>query len=140
MPTLNLRYRDEDERAAPDALRHHGPLVGVTLSPIHDPEVTVTGLVLIDTGAAQTCVDAAKAREARMSLVGSGRIGSAAGEAEVPLFAAVVDIEGLGRMTRPRCLGVDLEGQGIVALIGRDLLRMGVLVYNGQEGTVSLSL
>ena len=140
MPTLNLQFRNEDAQAAPDALWHHGPLVEVSLAPIHQPEAAISGWALIDTGATQTCVDITKASEVGMSIVGSGRINSAAGETEVPLFAAVVHINELGRVTRPRCLGVNLAGQGIVALIGRDLLRSGVMVYNGQTGAVSLSL
>ena len=37
-------------------------------------------------------------------------------------------------------LGANLGGQNLIALIGRDLLQSAVLVYNGTDGTVSLSI
>ena len=37
-------------------------------------------------------------------------------------------------------IGCDLSGQGIVALIGRDVLRYFVMIYNGAFGQVILSI
>ena len=37
-------------------------------------------------------------------------------------------------------MGTSHDGQNLIALIGRDLLQTAVLVYNGMEGTASLSL
>ena len=37
-------------------------------------------------------------------------------------------------------LGANLGGESLIALIGRDLLQSAVLVYNGTDGTVSLSI
>ena len=141
MPTLNIEYRTSDgKQAAPDGLMMKGPLLLVTLSSVHEDGKKVEGLALIDTGATRTCVDIAKAEEAGMNVVGAGQINSAAGPRKVPLFAAKVEIKRVGVLTSPRCLGVDLQGQDIIALIGRDLLRRAVFVYNGTNGTVSLSL
>lgn len=37
-------------------------------------------------------------------------------------------------------MGANLDGQNLIALIGRDVLQAAVLVYNGTDGAVSLSI
>lgn len=37
-------------------------------------------------------------------------------------------------------MGVMLQNQGLVALIGRDVLKSGLFVYNGTEGSFSFSI
>ena len=39
-----------------------------------------------------------------------------------------------------RAFGANLAIQGLIALIGRDLLAQCVLVYNGLDGSFSLSI
>ena len=39
-----------------------------------------------------------------------------------------------------RAMGVTLKAHGIVALVGRDLLRNCLFAYNGANGSFSLSI
>ena len=57
----------------------------------------------------------------------------------VPIYAGKIEIQGLPPCNIMRAYGVNLAGQKICALIGRDMLASCVLVYNGTEGFVSLS-
>lgn len=144
MPTLNWEYRDKKGNAAPDALQATGLLIEVELSPLHKSgqSAPIRGFALIDTGATQTCVDIGKARQAKMSVTGTGTLTSASGNTKVPLFGAMIDMKGIGKMTMSRCLGVNLSSFGnlkLIALVGRDVLQSGVLVYNGTNGTASFS-
>lgn len=40
----------------------------------------------------------------------------------------------------PAAAGVDLKEQGLLALIGRDVLFQAILVYNGPDDSFSLAL
>ena len=100
----------------------------------------ISGLLLIDTGAASTCVDAAAAERGGLAVVDTGLMSSATHENhEVPVFAAKIDIPGFVAINATRCMGANLASQGIVALLGRDILRSTVLIYNGPAGTISIS-
>ena len=99
---------------------------------------------MIDTGATQTCVDIEAARRAGLPTIGTARMSSTthAGQ-EVPVFVGKLVIEGSSmEITMHRALGAVLSpiSTNVVALIGRDLLASTVLVYNGTEGLVSLSV
>ena len=79
---------------------------------------------------------------AGLAVVDSGPMSSATHEAEiVPIFAAKLDIAGLPNdLQTHRAYGAKLAPQGLIALIGRDALKACVLVYNGPDGSFSLSL
>ena len=160
MPTLSIRVQSErkDQHgnavfANPStALRVGGPRVYGTLSPFEDqikslekigeiPITPVTGMALIDTGASATCIDRSAAAKAGLAIVDSGRISSATHANEVvPIFAGRLEIHGLSPVNTFRAYGVNLETQKLIALFGRDLLARCVLVYNGTDGSFSLSL
>ena len=160
MPIISARTQserlDHQENAIPAnrgmALQVSGPRVPVTLSPFGDqikllaekgefPITPVTGLALIDTGASVTCIDQSAAANAGLALVNSGRISSVTHAAEtVPLFAGRLDIHGFSSVETFGAYGVNLESQELIALIGRDLLARCVLIYNGLEGSFSLSI
>ena len=59
---------------------------------------------------------------------------------EVPVFAGKLVIPDFIDINLEYALGANLGGQNLIALIGRDLLQSAVLVYNGTDGTVSLSI
>jgi hypothetical protein len=67
----------------------------------------VAGLALIDTGATQSCSDDAAAQQLRLPVVDGVTIASAS----------------------PRTIGAPLAAQGILALIGRDLLQFMALFF-----------
>ena len=158
MPTLNIRVQGEasdgDRVPTPsELLCVSGPCVPVNLTLLPDllkakaekreslPPV-VAGLALIDTGASQTCFDQDAASQAKLPVVGAAAMASATDHAvEVPVFAGQLLLAGGININVEQGMGARLSGMpGVIALIGRDLLQSAVLVYNGTDGSVSLSV
>ena len=106
------------------------------------PPAPVVGWALIDTGAHSTCVDREAAARAGLAVVDSAPMTSATYAHEiVPIFAGQLDITGIPQnVVVNRAYGANLAAQGLVALIGRDLLASCILIYNGPDGSFSLSL
>ena len=101
----------------------------------------IHGLALIDTGASNTCFDQQAALNAGLPIIDMGMMASAShAEQEVPVFAGRLVIPEFTNIDTEYALGANLDGQNLIALIGRDLLQSAVLVYNGTDGTVSLSI
>ena len=160
MPVLNARFHADE--VAPDgkrvsvssaaALHESGPLVQVVLTPLESriralvddgkEVIPVTGNALIDTGAHSTCIDQKAAEGAGLIVVDTGRITSATHTAhEVPIFAGRLSFTALpNSVDAHRAYGANLEEQGLIALIGRDVLKFCVLIYNGADGSFSLSM
>lgn len=161
MPIVNTRVdarrQGQDGEHVPVSsglgLLQIGPRLRVTLSPLEaqlkasaDKGETlpapVVGWALIDTGAHSTCVDRKTALQAGLAVVDSAPMTSATHAHEiVPIFAGQLDITGIPQNVEiKRAYGANLVAQGLVALIGRDLLAKCILVYNGPDGSFSLSL
>lgn len=132
-------------------LQQLGPRIQITISPLEAhikaladkgqrPPAPVSGWGLIDTGASGTCVDRAAAEKAGLAVVDSGPMTSATHEAEiVPIFAGRLDIGGIPQnVDMKRAHGANLAPQDLIALIGRDVLAVCVLVYNGVDGSFTL--
>lgn len=102
---------------------------------------SVAGSALIDTGADVTAFDLAAAARAGLAHSGAGRLMTVLGrhDREVPLLLGEVTITGLSTFPVLQGRGFDLSDLGLVAVIGRDVLRRTVLVYNGREGWATLS-
>lgn len=60
-------------------------------------------------------------------------------DGEIPRLLGEVTITGFGAFSVPQGPGFDLSDLGLVAVIGRDILRHAVLVYNGRGGWATLS-
>lgn len=102
----------------------------------------VDGIALIDTGAANTCIDVDVAAMLNLPVTGQGSITSAT-HAAIPCNLHPIEMEVVAwpvKFGTNRAMGANLKAHGIVALIGRDLLRNCILIYNGTAGTFSLSL
>lgn len=101
----------------------------------------VAGLGLIDTGAGVTAVDVSILQSLQIQPVGVVRVGTAGGQTTQQRYPATVRFPELGFEGRfTSVIGADLTGQGIIALIGRDVLSRALLVYNGSIGHFILSL
>lgn len=160
MPILSTRVEakavdsDGNEIAVPptEALKGAGPRMEVLLSPLESQVQAlaasgvaapgpVYGWALIDTGATATCVDRSAAEQAGLAIVDSGPMNSATHANEiVPIYAGQLMIRGLCGVNINRAYGAVLETQGLVALIGRDILAGCQLVYNGNDGSFSLAI
>lgn len=107
----------------------------------------VDGMALIDTGATITSIDASVFARLGINPVGIANVGTANGPTQQSMFAAKFSFPGTGlpSFQLTQSLGCDLTGQTvlnqkpIIALIGRDILARSVLIYNGGNGSFSLS-
>lgn len=119
-----------------------GPLVEVSARALRSDEPdeveVVAGKALIDTGASWTCIDASIAEQLGCTPVDSASMMSASHESvRTTVYAARLDVPILSSsITARRAFGANLSPQGLVALIGRDILRFWHLTYDGPAGTV----
>lgn len=99
------------------------------------------GWALIDTGASNTCIDEAAASALNLPVVGQTKICSASHDAtEKSLYPIYLEFLGHGVTFDPILApGAPLAVQGLLALIGRDILSRCLLVYNGQMGMTTLA-
>ena len=102
----------------------------------------VSGLALIDTGASSTCVDETAAQQLQLPVIDVVKVASAShAAADQNVYPIQIEVVGLPiTVSAPRAIGAPLEPQGIIVLIGRDVLQHCVLVYNGPTGSFCLSI
>jgi predicted aspartyl protease len=140
------------------ALAAQGPVVRVTIGvsePIAEQlrergemvPTPVSGLALIDTGTSTTCIAGTVAHEMGLPVSDVVKITSAANHGTAHnVYAVQIEIDGLPiKMHAPRAIGVRLEpgisvGQQLIALLGRDVLYLCTLFYNGPSGEITLSV
>ncbi|MCY4548965.1 MAG: hypothetical protein OXC28_11405 [Defluviicoccus sp.] len=160
MPILNSRIQgkalDEDGNevsvSPSEALKTVGPRLEVLVSPL-DEQVKVLvehgqpvpgpvrGFALVDTGASITCIDRDVAVQAGLAVVDSGPMHSATHANEiVPIYAGRLMISGLCAVDANRAYGASLAPQGLVALVGRDILAQCQFTYNGVDGSFSIAI
>lgn len=104
------------------------------------PEPLV-GEALIDSGASHTCVDTSIAGRLALPVVGQVNISSASHES-TQLNQYPIRLEFIGAGIAANVLQAPsgpLGSQGLAVLIGRDLLREFLLVYNGPYGQWTLA-
>lgn len=106
------------------------------------PPAPQTGLALIDTGASLSAVDDEVIRTLGIAPVGQTQIHTAGGIVSRPLYPARFSFPGtdLPPITFRRVAGSALQSQGVVALLGRDVLANFILIYSGPTGTFSLAV
>jgi predicted aspartyl protease len=161
MPVLNLQYSGEGNQ--PDgsvvtltpsqAFSVRGPLIQVSISvEQHMAEQLlqqgatlpqpVVGLALLDTGASSTCIDEALAQQLGVSPVDIVHVASASHAAtEQSVYPARLEIVGSPiTINAPRAIGGPLSAQGILALMGRDVLQSCTLFCNGLTDQISLAI
>jgi predicted aspartyl protease len=161
MPILNATFGGEARRQdgtrvpvpGPIILSQRGPVMQVNLSvgqaiaeqireSGRELPPPVSGLALIDTGASVTCVDDAAAQALRLPVIDVVTMTSASHVA-TQQNVYPLQIEAVGfpmTINAPRVMGAALQAQGLVLLIGRDVLQHCLLVYNGLTGSFSLSI
>ncbi len=102
----------------------------------------VSGVALIDTGATSTCIDDAAAKQLQLPVVNVVNVASAS-HASTPQNVYPIQIEVVGlpiSIEAPNAIGAALTPQGLLALIGRDVLQHCTLFYNGLTGEITLSI
>ncbi|MCI4347277.1 MAG: retroviral-like aspartic protease family protein, partial [Thermoplasmata archaeon] len=101
----------------------------------------VTGVALIDTGATFSAIDQGVAERLGLNPIGVAKTGTASGRRDAPVYAVKFSIHGAMIIVEDgHVLGVDLEGTGMVALLGRSFLQNTLFIYDGigSEFTIAL--
>ncbi len=161
MPIYNGHFVESlpagGQRLSPTTLAALGPVLAVSVSipqalaafytrqqiPLPSP---ITGLALIDTGATRSCVHAPIMSSLGVNPIGVVTSGTPAGQVLHSLYPAHFTFPATTiEVDFTSVVGVDLSGQIItgqqlIALIGRDVLSNGILVYNGTIGTFSFAI
>ena len=118
------------------------PLVSQLLQQGITPPEPVAGAALIDTGASTTCVDDDAATSLKLPVVDVVTIASAShASTQQNVYPLSFQIQGLPvTVNSLRTVGAPLHAQGLLALLGRDLLQHFTLFYNGGAGQVTLAI
>jgi predicted aspartyl protease len=99
-------------------------------------------MALIDTGASSTCIDEQAAQQLQLPVVNVVNVASAS-HSSTPQNVYPIQIEVAGlpiSIEAPNAIGAALSAQGLLALIGRDVLQHCTLFYNGLTGEITLSI
>jgi predicted aspartyl protease len=156
MPVYNQHYPDDNGRintvGSQDRLAQFGPTIPVaiglppaTLDLFQSAGLTVpppvTGLALIDTGASVCVIDDEALTGLGITPSGTMAISTTSGSAVQSTYAASISFPGtpLPSVNFTDFVGSPLQAHGIVALIGRSVLRHFVVIYNGPDGSVSVA-
>lgn len=99
-----------------------------------------SGLALIDTGASNTCIDDQAAEELGLPVIDVASMQSASHEKHPCNVYPIQIITPIITLNAPRAMGAALASQGLLVLIGRDVLQHCTLYYNGPVGQFTLSL
>lgn len=103
---------------------------------------SVTGLALIDTGASSTCIDADTATKMNLPVIDVVSMTSASHAATMQnVYPIQIEIIGVPIIVNAdRAMGAALSAQGLLAIIGRDVLQHCIFVYNSVTGSFSLAV
>lgn len=161
MPILNIQYNGHGQ--APNGaqipippqiiLKDRGPLIQVSVSIAQTFAVQltqqgqslpnpITGFALIDTGASMSCIDNNVAQQLNLPVINVANMASAShSSTQANIYPVKFEILGWGiTLDSNQTMGAALQVQGLIALLGRDLLQHCILIYNGNTGTISLSV
>ena len=136
----------------PDRLQQAGPVLQVevaipgrlathfsqTSTPIPPPQ---TGFALLDTGASITGVDVGILTALGVNPVSTVNVLTPSGQQQQSLYPCRISFPGtpIPALDLNAVTGSQLAAQGLAVLIGRDLLRHFLIVYNGVDGLWTLS-
>lgn len=158
MPILNVRAEGLSNKGkvlpAPELLSGAGPVIPVTISlsdkcqQVYSDQrkklpQSISGLALIDTGASITCFDESTTVKAGLPIVDTTIMTSAShAHNQVHVFMGKIVLTPANIIINvEKGLGANLSAfNGLVALIGRDLLKSAIFTYNGPDGLISISL
>lgn len=143
---------NERQLTASEALALRGPCILGTLtfsdaqqkalieSSSRQAVESLTGPIMFDTGASISCFDLKAAEKLGLVTVGKANMISASHDNHpAPLFAGKLIIDKIN-VNVERAMGANLAPQGLIALIGRDIMSIGTLFYNGLDGSVTFSI
>lgn len=149
-------------RVPPLLLALKGPVLPVrvrlpdVVAKLRNADPSVTGIAMVDTGATRSCISKKAAEALALKPVGTITIGGVGGAKEHSLvrvtFEFVQQLQptiGLAeppvmqpviRIADAEVVEVDIDNQGIMMLIGRDVLAASALTYDGPTGEWTLEI
>jgi hypothetical protein len=158
MPVYNRTYWPPNTYGFAENLRHFGPLISVEIAlpqalaqhlaatnqPVPAP---IAGMALIDTGASITSVDNSVFQSLGVQPVGTAMVGAASGPSQQYIYPASISFPAtmLVGLAFNQVLSCNLAGQPtgmpspLIALVGRDLLRHFVFIFNGPMGLITIT-
>jgi len=124
-------------------------LVNIGFDPHFNPQIakappvpSVIGVhALVDTGATESCIDALLAAQLNLPIVDQRQVSGIGGQHVVNMHMAQVFAPYLNFWQYGLFAGVNLAagGQQHRALIGRTFLRFFTMIYEGRNGTVTIT-
>ncbi|HWO56414.1 MAG TPA: hypothetical protein VNN55_02485 [bacterium] len=103
---------------------------------------SVNGIALVDTGASLCCVDSAVVTQLGVLPVGLQKVSTPSGTEDQLVYPVLINCaEGPFFFNTNTALASDhlLKNQGIIALLGRDLLAHTILIYDGRRGSFTIA-
>ena len=151
MSRADCGFKDYQGNSAQSFLVQFGPTLGVQIGfdrdyfpsdPLRPDLPEDLWPALVDTGAAESCIDSALADILNLPVVDRRIVSGVHGSAEVNIHLAQIYVPSLQFTTYGRFAGVHLTSGGQMhrALIGRSFLRSFTMTYNGVAGSVELEL
>lgn len=137
-PSRSFRY------PSPRQLTYAGPVVDVTIASGRTGAPVIKGKALIDTGASVTFVTREVIEQAGLPILRTtppiyfSTVNSDDSQRS-PVYAAQISVVGLPEAQITRCYRAESVPGNAIALLGRDLLRRGTLLYDGPRGTITLT-
>ncbi|ABW00953.1 aspartyl protease family protein [Caldivirga maquilingensis] len=156
MPIVRINYAAQNTSPA-DALRMNGPVITIDVEPAsviwsfaQSRGIILNGAktvpALIDTGALITAIDRSVLNQLGYPPYGTINLATAGGTVAVPiylvklvLFSNVPDPRARIILDNMTIASVDLSTQQYKALIGRDILRNVILIYDGVTGQITVT-
>ena len=151
MPVFNVYPHNHPHGIPADLLAAHGLLLSVEISvpqalasvltsqrvPLPKPAV---GAALVDTGASCCCVEETLLQGLELQPTSETNVSSPNGNRRQNVYFARLTFPGspIPALEIPM-IGVQMNQGTTISLIGRDLLRNCVLIYNGPMGSYTLS-
>lgn len=98
-------------------------------------------LALVDTGATESCIDETLAENLNLTVVDRIDIAGVGGPYKANLYLAHIDVPAIALTDWGRFAGVKLTegGQRHRVIIGRTLLSMVIMIYDGRDGSVKIA-
>ncbi len=95
---------------------------------------------LVDTGADMSCIDVDLARDMRLEICDTRTVNGIHGPEQTDYYVAIVDIPDLYFSRIMQLAGLPLTRSGFAHefLVGRDILKNFVLLYEGDTGRVTI--
>lgn len=150
MARTKCGYNSGPHGSGRDLLATWGPglLVDIGFDPNFSPQipglVPIPGITkvqaLVDTGAAQSCIDSLLAAQLKLPIVDQVQISGVGGAQVVNMHLAQVHVPFLNFTVYGAFAGVHLAAGGQLhqVLIGRTFLQHFTMVYEGRTGTVTI--